>query len=243
MNFNKPINILLDLILPPTCIGCSKIISDHHQLCHECWSGLKFNIKPFCYKCSLPFSFTMDEHILCTNCLSAKDFHLEQLRFPFIYNEAISQLIMTFKHCDNLRSAKLFSKWLINSAPSMLQETDLITSVPLHTLRLLKRKYNQAALLANNISKITKKPVNNQLLIRKKNVIQGIKTKLQRKNNVKGLFIINSKMLDLVMGKNITIIDDVYTTGATINQCAKILYEAGAQKVNGLTLARVCRRG
>ena len=120
----------------------------------------------------------------------------------------------------------------------MLEKTDLIIAVPLHPRKLMKRKYNQAGLLAQYLARKTKKRYLANTLQRMINTkTQGHDNAEQRKQNVKGAFRVKNPKA--VAGKRIVMIDDVYTTGATLNECAKVLYKAGAQNVDCLTIARV----
>ncbi|MDB5478380.1 MAG: competence protein ComF, partial [Alphaproteobacteria bacterium] len=119
---------------------------------------------------------------------------------------------------------------------------DLLIPVPLHRWRLLKRRYNQAGLLANSLSKQCGIAVSHHALRRTKSTPpQGRKTKNERLENIHGVFAVPEKYLRIVQGKNIVLLDDVYTSGATVNECAKVLLKAGAKSVDVLAVAKVVR--
>ena len=150
------------------------------------------------------------------------------------------RLILPFKHTDHLELTPLLTNLLYQAGFDLFKETDLIISVPLHRFRYIKRKYNQADILAKALSKKTTIPYHPHILIRKRaTVSQGHMKAAERKRNVAGAFGIKNH--SAIKGKNILVIDDVFTTGATLNECTKILLKNGAAKVFVLTLARVVK--
>jgi ComF family protein len=149
---------------------------------------------------------------------------------------------MRFKHGDATHLAPLFVRWMAQAGQTLITESEVLLPVPLHWRRLLKRGYNQAALLAQGLSRQYHKVYLPHLLKRKRYTpSQGTKTVLQRLENVAGAFHIPSFKRKFIEGKKVLLIDDVYTSGATINECVKVLNHARVNGVNVLTLARVVR--
>ena len=163
-------------------------------------------------------------------------------RAAMIYNEASRDLILSFKHGDRTNAAAAYGKWLYRTELRLVEENDLLLPVPLHWSRLFHRRYNQAALLAVEIGKICKMPVETSLLLRpKKTASQGHKTPNQRYNNLRGAFSVPVQAETKLKGKRVLLVDDVFTTGATVSACSKTLLQAGVKSVDVLTLARVVR--
>ena len=146
-------------------------------------------------------------------------------------------MITSFKFSDNTSMANIYAKWILNDCLDILEKTDVLIPVPLHFLRLLKRKYNQSALLCNEISKLYNVNISYNSLKRIKNTVPQVGLEYKRRiNNVKGVFsVINNKN---IINKSVTIVDDVTTTGATITSCCKALIKAKVKEVNVITLSR-----
>lgn len=237
--FNTIFHFILDFIVPPICPICKKRILSSHGLCCECFGKIHFISKPFCEICGKPFEFDISEETICGACCKKKQI-FTKARSAFIYDSFSAKLILPFKHSDHLELTPLLTKLIYQAGKDLFKETDLIIAVPLHRFRYMKRKYNQADLLAKALAKKTHLPYFPNILIRKRaTVSQGHMKANERKHNVAGAFDIKNK--NIIQNKNILIIDDVYTTGATINECTKILLKNKATKVFVLTLARVTK--
>ncbi len=149
---------------------------------------------------------------------------------------------MRFKHGDAVNLSRFISRFIEKQFSEEIKQYDIIIPVPLHFKRMIARKYNQSLLVAKNISKETKVPMDCQALKRKVfKKSQGKMTKTQREQNIKGNFAVDSKFSEKIKDKKIILIDDVMTTGATANQCAKVLKKAGAKEVFVITFCKVCR--
>lgn len=230
---------ILDFLIPPICPICKKRILTQHGLCATCFSEIHFIDKPYCIKCGRPFEFDIPEEMLCGSCCK-KEPVFAKARSAFIYNSFSSQLILPFKHGDHLELTPLLTHMLYRAGLDLFDDIDMITAVPLHRFRFMKRKYNQAGLLAKSLSQKIKKPYIPQALIRIRHTkSQGHMKAVERKKNVAKAFAV--KDTHLIKGKTILIIDDVFTTGATLNECAKTLLKAGATSIYVLTLARVTK--
>ncbi|MCB9965499.1 MAG: ComF family protein [Rhodospirillales bacterium] len=232
----------VDLILPPRCAFSGKIVSQQGAIQPEEWTKLQFISDPFCRCCGHPFDFKIDADMCCPSCLSDPP-EFSKARAPLLYEDQSRSLILRFKHADQLHTLDTFLPWMLKAGASLLEQTDLILPVPLHRWRLIKRRYNQAALIAARISKKANLPWHHDLLLRARATpTQGHKKALDRKKNVKDAFTVPARKKNLLTGKTILLIDDVYTTGATVRECSRTLLNAGAAEVNVLTLARVVKR-
>jgi ComF family protein len=227
----------LDFLIPLRCIKCGGILEESEGLCSSCWPSVSFVSKPYCSCCGRPFDFEIEDEALCGPCAQSTP-AFRSARSVFVYTSESKDLILKFKHTDNIQSAPLFGKWM--SQRMELLENPLCIPVPLHWTRLFMRTYNQAALLAQAISKLKKFTYAPRVLIRhRRTPSQGKLSKDQRVTNVKRAFSVSKKHEPMIKSRNILLIDDVFTTGATLNACAKVLMKAGAKSVHALTLARV----
>ena len=243
--FKNFFNKLVNYIFPAQCIICKNIIENNDGICFECLKEIEFISEPRCAYCGFPFEImypnekTKSKYFVCPKCLEKKpkfDKSLSVVR----YNDASKKIILPFKHADRTNYAKIMGKMMASTLSPFKEKFDIIMPVPLHLKRMVKRKYNQSALLANVIAKILKKPVVYNSLVRTKfKESQGHLSLKDRKLNVKEAFKIKNPLK--VKGKNVLLVDDVLTTGATLNECAKILKKAGAKKVIAITFARVVK--
>ncbi|OFX10696.1 MAG: amidophosphoribosyltransferase [Alphaproteobacteria bacterium RIFOXYD12_FULL_60_8] len=231
--------LALDALLPPQCLGCGELVDAPGALCPTCWEGIRFISQPCCARCGLPFELPDTEEgapSLCAGCI-AEPPDFDQARSVLLYDDASRGLILKFKHADRTEGAPAYARWLARAGAEMLAECDVIAPVPLHRWRLFLRRYNQAALLARHLGRLSGKPVAPDLLTRcRATPTQGGLDRRGRLGNVKGAFA--SPRPARVEGKTVLLIDDVFTTGATVGECAKALRRAGAERVFVLTLAR-----
>ncbi len=231
---------LLNILMPARCLNCGAFVEDVNTLCMECWNNIEFIGNPCCSICSFPFEYDMGEGAICAAC-AAKEPKYTRAVSVFRYNRDSRKLVTRFKYSDKIGAAMTFAGWMERAGRSMLADSDIITPVPLHRMRLLTRHYNQAALLANNIGRISGIRVMPDLLLRvKNNIPQAALSQKERLKNVRGAFTLNKRVAekDLLAGKNIMLVDDVMTTGATIEECSRVLKKAKASKVYVLTLSR-----
>jgi ComF family protein len=156
------------------------------------------------------------------------------------YDDSSRQLVLALKHGDRLHLAPTLAQWMRRAGAELLAGADLLVPVPLHWTRLFARRYNQAAVLALAMAKSAGLAVSADCLIRhRRTPSQGRKNALARRRNVAGAFAL--RRAGEVRGKNILLIDDVLTTGATVEECARVLKRAGAARVDVLALARAVR--
>lgn len=235
----KWLKTFIDIILPPRCLLCGKVIHSDNTLCGECFSKINFISKPYCKHCGLPLIDNTQNELGCMSCLSDKN-HFRLCRSTIKYDNFSKKIILDFKFSDRLENKKLLSRWLFIAGEDIFKQgIDVIIPVPLHYARLFKRKYNQSAVLAEGLSKLCNIPADFSSLKKIKHTTpQILCSGKQRTQNVKNAFQVVAP--EHLKGKRIVLIDYVYTTGSTLNECAKALKKAGAKSVDALTIARVC---
>jgi ComF family protein len=230
---------VLDLLLPPRCLKCGAAVSAAGGLCAPCWRGITFLGEPCCACCGLPFPYDQGSGALCGTCARATP-PFARARAALRYDEESRRLVLAFKHGDRLHLAPTLGGWMRRAGAALIAEADLVVPVPLHWTRLFTRRYNQAALLAHEVARGGRPPVGADWLLRRRRTpSQGKRNALGRRRNVAGAFALRRGCE--VAGKRILLIDDVFTTGATVEACARVLLHAGAAQVDVLTLARTVR--
>ena len=230
---------LLDAVQPPRCPGCGIIVEMPAAVCGACWSAIAFIAEPLCERCGRPFEFIVAERSVCGRCLADPPV-FGRARAVALYDDASRGLILKFKHGDGLHLAPLFGAWLSRAGSGLLAEADVVVPVPLHRVRLFSRRYNQAAILALDIGRRVNLPVDVMGLIRaRRTPSQGTRTRAGRERNVRGAFTVARECAARLSGKRVLLIDDVLTSGATANACARVLLRSGAAHVDVLTIARV----
>jgi len=230
---------LLDFALPPRCIGCGERVDRNGLACAKCWSSLTFIAPPLCISCGAPFEFETGDGRKCPACYAAPPAY-DRARAAVLYDEHSRGLILGFKHGDRLHAAPAFASWTARAGAELLQEADIVMPVPLHRWRLLRRRYNQAALIAAGVARIAGVMHLPDLLERHRATpSQGTMSATGRARNVAGAFRLNPRHADRVKGSRIVVVDDVLTSGATVSACARVLRRGGAAGVDVLTLARV----
>lgn len=241
----KPVQTLImqavDTVLPPRCIITGEIVDRQGMIAPQAWAQLNFIADPKCERCGIPFDFESFEGMTCTACLDRPP-SFENARAALKYDDASKDMILGFKHADQTHAVLAFAPWMEKAGANMLKQADYLVPVPLHRWRLFSRRYNQSALIAQALTKHmgVATMVDGLMRIRATEV-QGHKKAVERHKNVKKAFAVNPKRSSDIKGKNIVLIDDVYTTGATVKECAKTLIKGGAARVDVLTLARVVR--
>jgi len=233
---------VLDLVYPPLCIVCREPVLDPDSLCPECWKALHFLDGPVCSVCGLPFDFDPIEETACAACIAHPP-AFDRARAILQYDDASRKPVLAIKHADRLDLVPAFGRWLERMGKELLAGSDAMMPVPLHRFRLWKRRYNQAAELARTVSRISGVPLDALSLQRtRRTPSQGeMPSAGARRRNVRGAFAVPAERKPAVAGKRVLLVDDVLTTGATVNACAKALKRAGAAEVYVLALARVVR--
>ncbi|CAO3417556.1 ComF family protein [Azospirillum endophyticum] len=236
--------LLLDALLPPRCLCCGEAVDRQGGLCAACWTKLTFIAPPLCACCGVPFEYEAQQGVLCGACIAAPP-RFTRARAVLVYDDGSRPLVLGFKHGDRIHAAKSYGVWLARAGKDLLEDADRLLPVPLHRARLFHRRYNQAALLAQALSRHSGIPTTPDLLQRRRATpTQGGLDRQGRHRNVKGAFRLRpgQAAAEQVAGQRLVLVDDVMTTGATLAECARVLLRAGAARVDVLTLARVVQR-
>lgn len=237
----------VEIFFPNHCLSCEKIISKDGLFCHDCWTKLQFISEPKCRICAYPFNKISAQtsndktNLICSNCLIKKPF-FDRVITLFRYNQMIRKIVSNLKYRDQIFLAKKFSKILSQKAQPEIANADFIVAVPLHKKRLQKRKFNQAVLLCRELLKQQKSAELKffpDFLIRNKNTIPQVQLRRkERQKNLQKVFLVNEKYHNLVSGKKFLLVDDVMTSGSTVENCALALKKLGAKEVIVLTIAK-----
>ena len=234
----------IGLIYPPTCVGCGAATGDPHALCAACWSGLRLIERPFCERLGTPFALDLGIGSLLSPGAIAEPPVYHRARAVAIYEGTARDLVHRLKYNDRLDLARTMARMMAAAGSELLDGADLILPVPLHGLRLWRRRFNQAALLAREIGRLSGKPCDLRALTRVKATQPQVGlTRYQRAENLQGAFRVPDGARVRIAGRRLLLIDDVATTGATGNAAARVLLRGGAASVDLLTFATVTRDG
>ena len=241
MSLSEALKDISEVIFPPQCLGCAEILHPFtgQIFCPVCNDKIKLITGSICRVCGTTFPDSPAQSHLCGDCLESKTY-FSCARAVFCYDAFILKAIHQFKYGRNISVGETLASFMAGFSFPDIDFTDysLIIPVPLHINRLRERGFNQSLILARALEKRRQIPVDFSALKRHRfTVTQAGSNRNERKQNIKGSFeVTDSKK---IAGKNIILVDDVYTTGATINECAKTLIRARAKKVAVFTLARV----
>jgi ComF family protein len=225
-----------DLIWPPRSLLSDAKVDIAGTIEADLWQALDFLYGPSCVTCGVPLPEATTPDSVCPVCLAHAP-HFNHMRAALAYDDVSKQLILNMKHGARKDGVKVFAAWMLEAAP-FVRTADHIVPVPLHWTRLWARGYNQAAWLAQALARVSNRTYAPLIVHRKRRTpTQNGLSAVGRRRNVEGAFQVGQN----VSGQHIVLVDDVYTTGATINACAKALLRAGAARVDGVALARVVR--
>ena len=231
----------LDFVLPPRCPGCGVQTGALGGLCLACWKETRFIAAPQCAQCGYPFELDFGAGARCGACL-AEPPDYDRARAAVAYDDRVARIIIGFKHTDRTDLAPGLACWMARAGAELLDAADLIVPVPLHPGRLFQRRYNQSALLARPLADMAAVPLAGGLIRRHRATpSQGRLSPSARRRNVEGAFRVDPTQTPRLKDRRVLLIDDVMTTGATVNALARRLKRDGAAAVDVLTLARVVR--
>lgn len=228
----------IDVILPPQSIVTGELRGDRDGV-H--WSQVTFLDEPCCACCGLPFDFDVGKDSQCADCI-ARPPAFDHARAAFVYDDASRKMVLAFKHGGRTEGLLMFAAQMKRAGRHFWPKADYLIPVPLHSSRLIKRRFNQSALLARKLAAIVPPSFEPDMLFRKRATpSQGAQTYKGRFRNVQGAFFVPPKMKYQLKGRRVVLIDDVMTTGATLQSCARTLKRAGASHIDVVTLARTVR--
>lgn len=234
----RPFRLALDLALPPRCPACGLVTMADHLFCVTCWRELDFLDGPACRTCGAPFELDPGAPAQCGACL-AEPPAIDGMRASVAYGDIARTLALKLKYGGRPGLAVTLARQMRRLVE---KNGALLAPVPLHRWRLWRRGYNQAALIGRALARETGMAFIPDLLIRSKAtpVLRGL-SPVERKKTVRGAFRVATRHVETVKGRDVILIDDVYTTGATSNACAAALKRAGAESVRVCCWARVIR--
>ncbi len=228
-----------DLLWPPICAHCQAATEAPDALCANCWSRLALIERPYCERLGTPFAIDIGGTLLSPDAIAHPP-TFDRARAVARYDEISRALVHRHKYGDQTHLALVMGRMMAAAGAELLADADAIVPVPLHRIRLWTRRYNQAALLARAVVSLTDKPLLLDAVVRRKRTPPQVGlTKAARAANMAGAFRVPPERRPLVEGRRILLIDDVLTTGATVNAAAGALRRAGATHVDVLTFARV----
>ncbi|MFO1104395.1 MAG: double zinc ribbon domain-containing protein [Methylocystis sp.] len=233
-------NAFLDLVYPPSCLVCRKAVAAHGAICAECWRDIAFIERPYCERLGTPFERDLAQPGLISLEAAANPPAFGRARAVARYDsDKARALAHRLKYYDRLELADPIGRWMARAGAELLAEADVIVPIPLHRLRLLARRFNQSAALAQAISRESAVPAEMMALERVKPTAPQVGlTRAQRAANLSGAFRVSPDRADAIIGRNVVLVDDVLTTGATANAAARALLRAGAARVDLLVFAR-----
>ncbi len=238
MSFFKDI---LNFILPPRCAVCGKVMDENKGLCDGCIDKIEFLSGTICHRCGQPLGEAVSEskHLLCGECHRKRRNIFRLSRSAYIYDDFSKKLILDFKFHDRTDLSSLLAKMMYVAGKDIFAAgIDVIVPVPLHYTRFWKRRYNQSALLAKELARLTGIQVAYDAVIKtKRTKPQAELSGAERLKNVKGAFC--AKHPKALQGKRVLLIDDVLTTGTTLKECALAIRQAHPKSIDSLTIARV----
>lgn len=239
-NLNQKIsgfkNRALAFLFPATCFRCHQIIAENHYLCACCHLQIKKIAKSHCTSCGVPFETPDQPQHLCGQCIKNPQ-HFDWHRSCVIFDDGVRAMIHDYKFNRHLEYVPLFVSWLKEQRISC----DFLIPVPLFVKRLRWRTFNQSLELAVALAKDTGLVVLREALVKIRNTpLQTSLTKLERAKNLTGAFAVNPRVnsrTPSIENRRVILVDDVYSTGATLAACANVLKQAGVNEVGALTVA------
>ena len=240
---NSTIESLLEILYPEKnicCIcGCHDEAIKDKYICAGCLSSMRLVEPPLCIKCGKPLSISIKETAICRDC-ATHQWHFEAARSVFHYENSVRDCLHMLKYNNKPYYHRFFGSAMVSYIRSQCYDSyDLVTSVPIHKLRMRERGYNQSELLARYVASHIEKPYTEVLRRDIDTPKQSSQTRAARLRNLKGAFVPkNKKASNKIKGLKVLLIDDIYTTGATAEECTVVLLQMGAACVYVLTAAR-----
>ena len=230
--------LTLDIALPPLCVSCHEPVAGE-GVCAACWSKLSFIAPPHCARLGIPFVYDPGPGLLSMQAIANPPAY-QRSRAAVRYDDVAKTLVHALKYQDRADLAPVMGRWMARAGQELLNGADALVPVPLHWRRGWSRRYNQSGLLAGAVAKSTGLPVIGDALRRVRPTLQQVGlSKADRALNVQGAFKVPLEKKSAVQDRRIVLIDDVLTSGATVDTCARALLRARAASVDVLVFARV----
>lgn len=230
---------LANVITPPLCLSCHQPLLDHDTLCPDCWRSIDFIRQPLCDRLGIPLPYDSGTRSVSAQALAAPPIY-GRARAVARYDGVMRDLIHDLKFHDRHDSRRLLGRWLAGAGGDLLAEAEVLVPIPLHRWKLLRRRFNQSAILALEVSRLSGLPTDPLALRRTRATRSQLGlSQSQRQINVNGAFSVPPRAAERIAGRRVLLVDDVITTGATISAAARALLQAGAGNVDVLALAIV----
>src|SRR5579863_5619997 len=230
--------IALDIALPTMCVACREPV-DGEGVCAECWSKLSFIAPPYCPRLGIPFVYDPGPELLSMEAIANPPAY-QRARAAVRYDDVARTLVHALKYQDRTDLAPAMGRWMARAGRELLRDADALIPVPLHWRRSWRRRYNQSGALARIIERQSGVKVLSEALRRVRPTQQQIGlSRAQRATNVQGAFKVEKARQSEISGRRVILIDDVLTSGATVDACARALLRAKAAAVDVLVFARV----
>lgn len=232
----------LHVLYPPQCISCGELVTSDFGLCGDCWRETPFIAGLVCDRCGVPLpGGDANEIAVCDDCMTVAR-PWGQGRSALVYRDNGRSLVLALKHGDRMDLARPAAGWLLQAAGPVIRPGMLVVPVPLHWFRLLRRKYNQAALLSKALAGLSGLDHCPDALVRRRTTgTQEGRTRDGRFANMADAFRVPKSRATLVEDREILLVDDVMTSGATFAAATEALFAAGARSVDVVSLARVAK--
>jgi ComF family protein len=231
---------VLDIVYPPACLACSAATAEPDRLCAPCWRKVRFIERPYCERLGIPFERDLGGPLLSPQAI-AEPPEFDRARAVAHFAEGpVRDLVHRLKYGDRIELARPMGRWMARAGAELLMDADFLLPVPLHRWRLWTRRFNQAHALAGEIAKVTGVRADPLALERVKSTKPQVRlSRAQRAQNVQGAFRVPQDALPRLIDKRVVLVDDVLTSGATLEAAARALRRAGARRVDVLVFARV----
>lgn len=230
---------LSDAAFPPVCLSCRAGLVTHDALCPKCWSRIDFIRPPLCDRLGLPMPYDTGG-VMISAAAAADPPAYERARAVAHFTGVIRELVHDFKFSDWHVARKLLSRLMAEAGRELIADADVVVPVPLSRRRLISRRFNQAALLAQDLSRSSAMAYEPMAVVRTRATPSQVGlTRTARLLNVRGAFAVPSGQADRIAGRRVLLVDDVITTGATCGSAARALKRGGAARVDVLALALV----
>ncbi|HRK24102.1 MAG TPA: ComF family protein [Beijerinckiaceae bacterium] len=229
----------LDVVYPAHCPGCGSAVADAGALCGPCWQTMPFITRPFCERLGTPFAYDQGGSLLSPAAIADPPV-FDRARAVARHDGLARSMVHRLKFSDRLDLARPMGGLMAVAGKDVLAGADALVPVPLHWTRLLWRRFNQAEVLADWVGRESGLAVLARTLRRRKHTPQQVGlSRPQRIANLQGAFVVRPDQAAGIEGKHLVLIDDVHTTGATLNACARVLRRAGAARIDVLTFTKV----
>lgn len=231
---------LLDVVYPPACLACRSATGEPDSLCPACWSRLRLIERPYCERLGTPFAYDLGDGLISPAAFADPPVYARARAVACFEDGPARDLVHRLKYGDRVELARPMGAWMARAGAELLSDAEVIVPVPLHRRRLFQRRFNQAALLAQAISARSGIVTDALVLKRVKATDPQVgKSRAQRADNVQGAFLVDPERRAAIAGRRVVLVDDVLTSGATVNAASRILLRAGAETVDALVFARV----